>query len=260
MLVLLLGLIVGSFLGAVTYRIPKGVGFVKGRSFCPKCKKNIFWFDNIPLFSYIFLFGKCRNCNKRISLRYSLIEVTTSVLFVLTYIAFFGKSSLFYCGLVGSTYFSILSFVLLLIFISSLVCVFVVDLESQIIPDELTFFSFVAALLFLVSVSNFNFYTNILSSFTSSLFLLILYFITCGKGMGLGDVKFALVGGLLFGFLGAINWFFVAFLTGAMVGIILILVKKAKLKAKIAFGPFLVFSMVAQIFFGPILIKWLQII
>lgn len=78
--------------------------------------------------------------------------------------------------------------------------------------------------------------------------------------MGLGDVKFALVGGLLFGFLGAINWFFVAFLTGAMVGIILILVKKAKLKAKIAFGPFLVFSMVAQIFFGPILIKWLQII
>ena len=84
-IVILLGLILGSFLGAFTYRFPKKIPFVKGRSFCPKCKKQIIWFDNIPLFSFLFLKGKCRHCKKKISFRYPLIEVISSIFFLLIY-------------------------------------------------------------------------------------------------------------------------------------------------------------------------------
>ena len=81
------GLVVGSFLGAYTYRAPLSKTIKRGRSFCPKCKKKIIWYDNIPLLSFLLLKGKCRNCQQNISLRYPLIELSTGIMFFL--IAYF---------------------------------------------------------------------------------------------------------------------------------------------------------------------------
>src|SRR5260221_14472708 len=112
----ILGLVIGSFLSAFTYRFPRDISTAKGRSKCPRCGSLISWYDNIPLFSFILLSGKCRNCQKPISIRYPIIELTTAVVFVV----------------VG---FNILNLVLACILIS----IFVIDFEHQIIPDELIF-------------------------------------------------------------------------------------------------------------------------
>src|SRR3972149_701928 len=80
--VLSLGLVVGSFLGAFSYRKPRGISIIVGRSFCPHCKSKIAWFHNIPLFSFLFLRGRCRECGKKISRRYPLLEAGTAGLFL----------------------------------------------------------------------------------------------------------------------------------------------------------------------------------
>src|SRR3972149_8377337 len=85
-LIFILGLIVGSFISALTFRLPRNISVLKGRSFCDYCKKMINWYDNIPLFSYLILRGKCRSCRKNISLRYPIIEIICGIVFLLIYI------------------------------------------------------------------------------------------------------------------------------------------------------------------------------
>ncbi len=178
---MLLGLVVGSFIGAVTWRIPKQQGFVKGRSYCDNCKKELRWSDNIPLFSFLFYGGISRCCNKKISTRYPLIELTTAIGFVVLYFSF-GFSLL------------LLKYYLLLIVTLSIL---VIDLEHQIIPDEL---SWLILFIFFIFAVPHTLFANLFSGFLFSLVLLILYLSTGGRGMGLGDVKLAIPIGLLLGF------------------------------------------------------------
>ena len=212
----LLGLLIGSFISAVTYRIPRGLGFVKGRSFCDNCKTNLRWYDNIPLFSFLLLGGKSNCCGQKISARYPLIEVTTAISFISLYLYSF-------------------SFIYYLLFTISLV-IFVIDLEYQIIPDELSWF-----ILLLGLILNFSF-VNIFAGFLFSLLLLILYLITAGRGMGLGDVKLAISLGVILGLKNGVTWIVTSFILGGIIASILLILKRAKLKTKIAFGPFLIFA------------------
>lgn len=230
-LVFLLGLCLGSFANVLIWRIPKELS-TGGRSICRKCKRKITWYDNIPLLSYIFLRGKCRNCKTKISLRYPLVEVLMGIIFLLIYLKF------------GLTY-QMLFFIILS---PILVSIFFIDLDHQLIPDSLIFAGIIISFLYLIFIDPYLLYSSFFAGLVSSLFLLILHFITYGRGMGLGDVKFALLGGMVAGFANIFVWFFIAFLTGAFVGCILILVKKYGLKSKIAFGPFLVFSLFLTIF------------
>jgi len=219
----LLGLIFGSFIGALTYRLPKRISIKKGRSFCPWCKLNIAWHDNIPLISYLLLGGKCRNCKRKISVRYPIIEALTAILFTLAAYAYQNNFVLL---------------VLSLLTICLLVSIFVIDFEHQLIPDELVFVGLAAVLLYLLSSS--FFYQNLLAGLSASLFLLFIHFATLGRGMGLGDVKLVLFLGAILGMSNLVYFFFASFLTGGVVAFILILTRKAKLKQKIAFGPFLI--------------------
>lgn len=218
-----LGLIFGSFISALSYRYPKGISNISGRSFCDNCKKQLGWRDNIPLLSYLILGGRCRNCKSKISLRYPLIELVTGLGFVL----------------IG---FQILPLILFCI----LEIIFIIDLENQIIPDLFIFFGL------LISILNFQFiiFNSLLAGFLCALFLLLIHLVTKGRGMGLGDVKFAVLGGMIVGLSLFPIWLFMAFLTGAAVGSILILGKKAGLKSKIAFGPFLVISVPITLLWG----------
>jgi len=207
------GLVVGSFISAFTYRYPRKIQFLTGRSFCPKCKKTISWFDNIPVLSFILLGGWCRKCKKPISRRYPLIELAGGIGFLL--IGFNLPWLAIYCVLLA---------------------IFVIDFEKQIIPDELIFWGMFFA-LFLTPDSLAG---ALLAGFLSATILLLIHLITRGRGMGLGDVKFAVLGGMIVGLKLSLAWLFLAFLTGGIVGVILILGGKKKLKDKIAFGPFLV--------------------
>ena len=227
------GLVFGSFISALTWRYPKGIPIKKGRSICPKCKKQINWYDNIPLLSFIILGGKCRSCKKPISWRYPAIELATAIGFVL----------------VGFNIFNLILFCIL-------ESIFVIDLEHRLIPDSFVFVGIFLA-LFLIHDSLLG---SIFSGFFAASLLMLIHLITKGRGMGLGDVKFAVLGGLIVGPSLFLIWLFLAFLTGALIGIIMILSKKAHLKSQIAFGPFLVLSVPLSLMYGEKILFWLHII
>lgn len=228
-LVAFFGLVFGSGISCLTWRIPKAKTIFWDRSICPKCKTKISLFDNIPLISYLILGAKCRNCKKQISARYPLIELTSMI----------GFLSLFWVFKSFPLPYLLTVYALFLVTLT----IFIIDLERQIIPDNLVFILFLLFILksyFLNPNSENILWDNIFSGFVASLFLLLIHLITRGKGMGLGDVKLAIPLGFLLGAIPTYYFMFYSFLTGAIVGIILILAKKASFGQRIAFGPFMI--------------------
>ena len=121
--IIVIGALWGSFANVCIYRLPLEKGVVSGRSFCPKCKKQINWYDNIPVLSYLLIQGKCRKCKKKISFQYPLVETTSAFIFLIIY-ALYGIS---------------LTTPLLIILGLSFLIIFFIDLKHFIIPDSLTF-------------------------------------------------------------------------------------------------------------------------
>lgn len=239
----LLGLVFGSFIGALSYRYPRRISIKKGRSFCPNCKHQIAWYDNIPLLSYIFLGGRCRNCKRPISWRYPAIEAATAVGFAIIFFTSFNQN--FVQGL----------FILFMFLVLELI--FIVDLEHRIIPDDFIFSGLLVSFLYLLLISAGSLlFTSLFSGFLAAALLLLIHLFSRGRGMGLGDVKFAILGGFLVDIKLMLIWLFLAFLTGAVTGIILILGRKAGLKDHIAFGPFLVIALPLAEYFGKFLLRF----
>ena len=244
--IFILGLIIGSFIGAYTYRWPRGISIAKGRSFCPKCKKKISWYDNIPLFSYLLLSGKCRNCKKNVSPRYPLIELSTALLFVAVY------------TLKGTTLQGGIVIPYLLAITSALIIIFIIDLEHKLIPDEPVFFILSLSLINLILSSSDKFYAILFTAFLAALFILFLNFITKGRGMGLGDVKLVLALGLSFyDWKILLIWLFGSFIIGAVVGVFLIAIGKARFGKQIPLGPFIILSFFIAMFWGNPLANYL---
>lgn len=222
-LLTIIGLVIGSFIGAVSYRMPRKMGFIKGRSFCDNCKKSLKWFDNIPAFSYLLLGGKSSCCREKISIRYPLIEITSGIGVFIIYF------------LTQNIFFVLLFFVLLLIL--------VIDLENQIIPDELSFLVLLGGVLYSPT------FENIYSGFFFSFLILLIYLLTKGRGMGLGDVKLTIGLGVWLGMSKGLTFLLLSFLTGGIIASILLLTGKAKMKTKIAFGPFLIIGFLITLIF-----------
>ncbi len=251
LLVFILGLVFGSFAGVLVYRIPKNKNFSKGRSYCDNCKQEIAWYDNIPLFSFILLKGKCRNCGTKINFNYPLIEFLMGTIFLAIYLAPNYCSTFLkfeticsYSQMLGFFYLPITAF-----FSFILLTIFFIDLETFLIPDSLVYSGYLV-LLIASFLTNRNLFEVFYAGLIPALILLSINIITKGRGMGLGDVKLAVFVGGIFGIFKALEWLFVGFLTGGFVGIILILVKKARLKQEIPFGPFLVAAFFVVFFAG----------
>lgn len=248
--VFIFGLFVGSFLNVLVDRIPKGESPIKSRSHCDKCKKTLKWYDLIPLLSFVFLKGKCRYCRTSLSLYYPMVELTTGVLFVAT-IFFLG-------GITVSviTIINIITVIYYLFLMSSFIVIFFADLKYGIIPDKIIFPSILVSFLYLAIIHNSLFLIHFLSGLIACLFFLFLFLVTRGRGMGLGDVKFSFLMGLILGFPNIIVSLYVAFLTGAIVGCILILWRKKRIfGTAIPFGPFLTIGSLTAIFFGERLLQ-----
>ena len=248
----LLGLAVGSFLNVLVDRLPRSKSIVKERSHCDKCKKTLKWYDLIPLFSFIILKGKCHYCSTPLSFYYPVVELTTGILFVVV---------LFFVGSINVINF--INFIFYLFLIGSLIVVFFADLKYGIIPDKIIFPAIaVSFLYFLINHSPASptggslIINHLFSAVGASLFFLLLFLITKGKGMGFGDVKFAFLMGLILGFPNIIVGLYVAFLTGAIIGCILILWRKKRVfGTAIPFGPFLVIGTLVSIFLGNFLFQ-----
>jgi len=239
----ILGLGGGSFLTVVISRWEKSLKkkrfnwkFVLGigkwrRSRCDSCGRSLFWWENIPLFSFVFLKGKCRSCHSPIPFWYPLLEGTVGVVFLGTFL-FWQKN------------FSFQPWLLPFFFLTALGLVFVAffDGRNQIIPDEVILFLSVCSFpLFL-----FHPLSSLVAALTGGGALFFLHWLTGGKGMGWGDVKFALFMGIFLGFPQILLAFYLAFLTGGIWSVIMILRKKAKKKQRIAFGPFLVLGTIVS--------------
>ena len=254
------GLVAGSFLNCVIYRLHTKEGFIISRSYCPKCRHKLAWYDLIPLFSFIALKGRCRYCGQKISWQYPLVELTTGLLFILTFNQFSifpkGNSSVFYSA--GN--FQFLNLIYYLIISCFLVIVFVYDLKYYIIPDRVIYPAIAIALIFnsqfLISSQFPIFKSSILSALGASAFFLAIILISRGQWMGLGDFKLAILMGLFLGFPNILVALFLSFFIGAIIGTGLIIFKRKSFRSEVPFGPFLVTGAFIALFWGQSLVNW----
>ncbi len=235
------GLIIGSFLEVVIYRIPRKLSIVRPASFCPKCKRKIAFYDNIPVLSYIILKGRCRYCKGGISITTPLIELLASTFFLANYI-FFGLSIKTITGILLCSVLIVISFI---------------DIEFKIIPNVIVLpFALVGLAINIVfNPSNLSsWWLPLAFSSGAFLFMLIIHLIY-PRGMGMGDVKLSLmVGAFLVKNVTAA--LFLGFLAGSIYGLLLIAVKKGKLKQAIPFGPFISLGSIISLFWGNNILKW----
>ncbi len=248
--IFLSGLAIGSFLNCVIFRLEKNESFLRGRSYCPNCKKNISWQDLIPVFSFLFLRGKCRYCKKPISWQYPLVEISTGLIFLLIFnlqFSIFNEFSIFnFQTLLSTFYFLIIS--------SLLIVIFVFDLKHYIIPDGAIYSAIAVSGLW--SLAYGQVLNTISSAIGAALFFLAIFLISRGKWMGFGDVKLAFFMGLFLGFPKILAALFLAFSIGAIIGVCLIIFGKKKFSSEVPFGPFLIIGTFLALFFGEKLISW----
>lgn len=253
------GLIIGSFLNVVILRGEAGEG-LGGRSHCPQCKVKICWYDNIPLFSFLFLRGKCRHCQKKISWQYPLVEFCTGGIFTLLGGLFLGSlgihalSDIIFFETTGLTY-TVLLLGLFLILAAVLIAIVVSDIRTMTIPLSWLFVAVVLAFGIVLARFFAPNTLDILPSWQSMLWgggiagilFFALVFFSHETWMGMGDVWVAIVLGLTIGAHLLLFALTLSFLLGALVGLVLLGLEKKGLKSQIPFAPFLV---------GAIFIVW----
>lgn len=253
-IVFVLGLCCGSFVNMLVYRTAERYELEsrkfkvknKNRSFCDYCGNQLHWYENIPVISWIFLKGKTNCCHKSLSIQYPIVEITVGLLFLIYDSRFMIQES------------NIISLILGMIIIVFLVFSAAFDLKYMILPDFSTVILIgCSVVLILVGAIHESPLHLGLAAIGASGFLGILNLITKGKGMGLGDVKLAIFMGLFLGGEKTILAFYIAFITGAVVSLVLMIFKKASKKSLIAFGPFLILGTFVSWFIGDNIIKFL---
>jgi leader peptidase (prepilin peptidase)/N-methyltransferase len=234
----LLGLLIGSFLNVVAWRLPRGESLVRPRSKCPGCGAMVKPYDNVPVLSWLLLRGRCRGCAEKISARYPVVEAVTAVLYVLV---------------VALKHDDVLQMVLGLVLVTFLVPIAAIDLDHKIIPNKLTAPAAVLAIA-LVAVLEPRHLPEYLAAGAGALLFFYLPALIHNKGMGMGDVKLAAVLGLYLG-RAVVPALFIALILGVVVGAAVIAIKGMSdgRRTKIPFGPFLAAGGLIAFFVGDAL-------
>ena len=225
----ILGLCVGSFLNVVIYRVPIGLNLAKPDSHCPRCGYRLSWFDNIPVFSYLFLRGKCRKCGVRISPRYMLVEIFNALLWLLAAFLFWEKS--------------IVYAIVCMVALSTLICIFFIDLEHMLIFDRFTILVFLCGLTAIFFDPTTKEWDHIIGAIAAGGLFLLIYYVALWvlekEGLGFGDVKLAFAAGLLLGWQ---KMLFALLVSSVVASIILLSLRKKRgddVDKEYPFGPFL---------------------
>jgi leader peptidase (prepilin peptidase)/N-methyltransferase len=234
------GLLVGSFLNVVAYRLPRGESVVFPASHCPSCDTPIKPYDNLPVLSWLWLRGRCRSCHTSISPRYPIVEAVTAALLVAVVLDK-GADSDAWLGI---------AFVILLVPVT------LIDLDHRIIPNTLMLVGTVVSVALVLLTDPGALTEHLIAAAAAGGFLLVAA-LAYPAGMGMGDVKLAAVMGLFLG-RNVAPAMFVALITGSLVGAAIIAKKGAKegRKTGIPFGPYLAFGGLVGLFAGDAIVDW----
>lgn len=228
------GTVFGSFYNVAGYRLPREESLIKPSSHCPKCNHKLGPLELIPIISYIFLRGKCKNCKEKISAFYPIFELITGLLFMISYLVF-GYS---------------IDFVIAITFISMLIIIIISDYQTMIIPDSALIVFSILLIVELFFKNGINVYLNILDAIISLLIMFLLKklgdFMFKKESMGGGDIKLMAVIGLVLGYKMAIITIFIAAFVGLIPSIYVLYKEKTNI---IPFGPFLSISAIIILLF-----------
>ncbi|MFL6240716.1 MAG: prepilin peptidase [Actinomycetes bacterium] len=237
----LLGAVIGSFLNVVVWRLPRGESIVRPGSHCPSCERPVRSYDNIPVVSWLLLRGRCRDCRVPISVRYPVVELTTGAVWAVLALRFGHNAVLpafLYAGAVG-------------------VALALIDLDVKRLPDKIVLPSYVAVLALLaipgITHGDWHPYVRALLGMVALYGFYFMLAFLYPAGMGFGDVKLAGVLGLLLGWLGwgplVVGAFF-GFMLGGVVGVGLMVVRRAGRRTAIPFGPFMLAGAFLAVLYG----------
>ena len=235
--VFIYGLLIGSFLNVLIYRIPKKENIAVVRSHCMKCNYQLKWYDLVPLFSWLFLRGKCRKCGEKISIQYPLIEAANGILYLLVFYKFgLSIESLLYCLL-----------------FSALLALSVIDFRTYEIPVGFNYFILILGLVRLVT-DYVNWSNYVIGFLAVSTFLFIIIIVSKGRAMGGGDMKLMATCGLLIGW----KLIILAFLLGCILGSIIHIIRMRVSGEDhvLAMGPYLSMGVALAVLFGNQWINW----
>lgn len=255
LLVFYFGCLVGSFLNVVILRLPQGQKLT-GRSRCPSCGRQLKPLELLPVLSFLFLFGRCSKCKAKISWRYFVIELLTGLLFAVVW-------------KFGQPFVSFVDYLLLarnFVVVSILVLVFVIDFEHYLILDAVVFPGLALVLLLNLAIGEalghgvlpglHNFLWSLLGAVIAAAPFALLWLASRGRWLGLGDVKFALFTGAVFGWpLLAVSLLSAVFIGGAS-SVLLLVSKRKTLASRVPFGTFLSLGAAVALFFGQKLLDW----
>jgi leader peptidase (prepilin peptidase)/N-methyltransferase len=240
----ILGAVIGSFLNVCIYRIPAGESIVHPPSRCPACGAGIRWHQNVPILSYLLLRGRCAACRVRISPRYPLVEALSGLLFALVF---------FHFGFQWAT-------PVYWLFAASLIVITFIDLDHQIIPDVISLPGIVVGFICSFAVPRLSWSDSLIGILVGggSLYLVAVGYelLTKKEGMGGGDIKLLAMIGAFLGWQAVLPVIFLSSFVGSLVGVPIMLLKKADSKLAIPFGPFLAAAALFYLFWGPPLIRW----
>jgi len=242
-LVFIFGLILGSFLNAVIFRLYSKESIWLKRSHCVTCNHQLNHWDLIPVFSFIFLWGKCRYCSAKISWQYPVVELVTGLSFVLLAQNF---------GLNGAN----VTLLLNLILICFLIVIGVYDLKHYLILDKVIFPAMLVAILRNAFSGQDLLLEGILAGFLVSGFFAFQFFVSGGKWIGFGDVKFGLFLGNFLGIKLSIVMLMLAYFSGAFIGVTLVVFGWKQLGSKLPFGLFLSFASICSLIYGSAIAAW----
>ena len=242
-IVVFLGLAIGSFLNVVVHRLPRGESLVSPGSRCPACSYALRALDNVPVFSYAALRGRCRKCGVRISPRYPLVEIATAALFVLHY-AVFGWTPLL---------------AVRLLFAAAMVALFVIDLEHHLLPDAITLPGIGAGLIASLVLPP-GIRDAVIGTVIGGGVLWLIgeaYFRYAGEeGMGGGDVKMLAMIGAFLGWELVIVTLVFSSIAGSVIGLLLIATRRGGMKYALPYGTFLAIAAVVASLYGAHIVRW----
>jgi len=245
------GSCIGSFLNVYRFRYSKSISIIYPSSFCPKCKKNISWYLNIPIISWIFLRGKCFFCKKNIPISYPFIEFLTGILFFLCGFSNYVFSTNYLVNLIG-----------LVLFTSIIISISLIDFDHLVIPNDILIFGTGVGLVFNLITSKISYGDKFLTIIYEHLFLslifvisfeilnLIITLIIKKEAFGFGDTKYLFMISTWLGVSGGVTTLLISIYVAGFTTIFLILIKQISRKGKIPFGPYLSISAFSIIIFG----------
>jgi len=247
---------IGSFLNALIYRLPRNINVAFPRSSCPHCKALIHWYENIPILSFFFLKGRCASCGEKISIRYPLIELICGI----ASLCFAPRD--FVTWQVGLELFELMYFFFFFSTFCAFLVHFLIDLEHKILPDSVNLYLLALFLVFSLWSNDYKFVL-----FGGAIGFGVTYLVTWGFyllrgkiGLGGGDIKLFGVLGLYLGPIGVIHNIFLSCFLGALVGGGAILVKRMSSNAQLPFGPFIIVVASFQIFFPRFFEQFISLI